>query len=181
MTSIAMKFAVLPAFLLGMAACNQADEEPALKVAPPPTSAPEAPVEIIPSFDKWTIREGATVTEITEAVDGITGPIHKITLSEGGSLFGFNSEESIVAGDTITVRLKAWADEANTEGRFRIARYCGGENNEQSVASFRLQTSPITTSVSHTFEYDQPCARFQIDSRDAEVAFYVAEIEVQKK
>jgi len=184
MTHTALKLALLPAIVLGLAACNQSsDEQPSLDVAPPPTSAPElppAPVVLIPSLDKWTLSEGASFTEVDGPVDGVVGPIYKITLAEGARLFGFNKDISISAGDTITARFTAWADEAGVDSRFRIARYCGGENNEQEVATRNLGTTPTTTQISHTFEFDQPCARFQIDSRVADVTFYVAEIEVSK-
>lgn len=172
---------IISALTLGISACNQTnDDGPAIDVQAPPTDTPVPAPIIFPSISDWRVNEGAAVTKVDTMVDGISGDIYKVNVGPSAQILGFNDELPIKAGDTVSVTFMAWADNNETEGRFRIARFCSADNNEQEVITRNLSTTPGKITFSHTFEYDHACARFQIDARAADTVLYVADIEASK-
>jgi hypothetical protein len=172
---------LISALILGINACNQnSDDGPAIDVQAPPTDAPVPVPVIFPSLSDWRVNEGAAVTKVDTMVDGISGDIYKVNVGPSAQILGFNDKLPIKAGDTVSVTFMAWADNNETEGRFRIARFCSADNNEQEVITRNLSTTPGKITFSHTFEYDHACARFQIDARAANTVLYVSNIEASK-
>lgn len=176
-----LTLSLISALTLGISACNQSsDDGPAIDIQAPPTDAPVPAPVIFPSVSDWRVNDGAAVAKVDASVDGISGDIYKLLVGPSAQILGFNDALPIKAGETISVTFMAWADDDETEGRFRIARYCSGDNNEQEVITRNLSTTPGKVSFSHTFEYDHLCARFQIDARTPDTTLYIAEIEATK-
>ena len=184
MNKLRLSLAIASGLILGVAACGQnPDNDATIGVDAPPADAPEVTLpapELFPSLEAWRINEGASISTAEMAVDGITGPIYKLDVGPSAQVLGFNDELPIKAGDTVSVTLAAWADNDETEGRFRIARFCSADNNEQTVITRNLSTTPGKITFSHTFEFDHSCARLQIDARSENTTFYVAEIDATK-
>lgn len=189
MTNFPYKATLAACLILGAAACNRSEPEPTAEIETPPPPPVETEMRasdlmdiVLPPVTEWTMTEGASVTEVEMDVEGVDGPIYKITLTaEGAQVYGMDRDIPISAGDTVSATVTAWTDADGTEGRMRIVRHCGGGPNEQAIIYRNLTTIPARHEFSHVFEHDQACARLQFDSRQPEATFYVSGIELVKQ
>ncbi|MEQ3746341.1 MAG: hypothetical protein ABNH53_08945 [Henriciella sp.] len=179
-----------PMFILGaglglaltVASCGKAgNESPSsgseVRVDAPTSANDKADKSrLIPFLSDWPKRDGTAL----ELVGDANKKVYRITVAGKAGVYGFNKQQPVKAGDTITVNLMMWSDVPGTEARIRIARFCGAGEVEQTVITRNMADQPRLVALSHTFENDQGCARLQFDSRQDEATFFVSDVKVTK-
>ena len=126
----------------------------------------------------WLFTGDASLRTIEEPTQGVPAPYYEINVGPDSAVILVEAALNVRAGLTVTGQFVAWNEDGEGELRARISRYGSGGPNEQTVITRSLKSTPVSVSLTHTFESAHDAVRLQIDTRNDATRFFIARVRI---